>query len=52
MPKCDFKKLLCNFIEVALRYGFFRGRSRTAATSKIERIMIIVNVCKPLTIIT
>ena len=21
MPKCDFNKLLCNFIEVALRHG-------------------------------
>ena len=30
----------------------YRGRSRTAATSKMERFVIIVNGCKPLTIIT
>ena len=30
----------------------FRGGSRTAATSKMERFMIIVNGWKPLTIIT
>ena len=29
-----------------------RGGSRAAATSKIERFVIIVNGCKPLTIIT
>ena len=29
-----------------------RGGSRAAATSKIERFVIIVNDCKPLTIIT
>ena len=31
---------------------FIRGGSRTAATSKMERFMIIVNGWKPLTIIT
>ena len=30
----------------------FRGGSRTAVTSKTERFVIIVNGCKPLTIIT
>ena len=30
----------------------FRGGSRAAATSKMERFVIIVNGCKPLTIIT
>ena len=30
----------------------FRGGSRTAATPKMERLVIIVNVWKPLTIIT
>ena len=30
----------------------FRGGSRTAATSKMERFMIIVNGFQPLTIIT
>ena len=38
------------------RYKFFhtaaRGRSRTAATSKMEHFVIIVNGWKPLTIIT
>ena len=29
-----------------------RGGSRTAATSKMEHFVIIVNCCKPLTIIT
>ena len=29
-----------------------RGGSRAAATSKMERFMIIVNGCKPLTIVT
>ena len=29
-----------------------RGGSRAAATSKMERFVIIVNGCKPLTIIT
>ena len=23
MPKCDFNKLLCNFIEIALQHGCF-----------------------------
>ena len=31
---------------------FFRGRSRTAATSKMEYFVIIVNCFQPLTIIT
>ena len=30
----------------------FKGGSRTAATSKMERFVIIVNVFQPLTIIT
>ena len=29
-----------------------RGGSRDAAISKMERFVIVVNVCKPLTIIT
>ena len=29
-----------------------RGGSRDAAVSKMERFVIVVNVCKPLTIIT
>ena len=34
-----------------VRYGITRGGSRTAATSKVELFVIIVNGCKPLTII-
>ena len=30
----------------------FRGGSRTAATAKMERFVVIVNVWKPLTIFT
>ena len=33
-------------------YKVSRGGSRTAATSKMERLVIIVNSWKPLTIIT
>ena len=39
-------------IQLYLRYIISRGGSRTAATSKIERFVIIVNGWKPLTIIT
>ena len=34
-----------------VRYGIIRGGSRTAATSKVELFVIIVNDWKPLTII-
>ena len=36
----------------SLKWNKARGGSRTAATSKIERFVIIVNEWKPLTIIT
>ena len=35
-----------------LLVGIIRGGSRTAATSKMERFVIIVNGFKPLTVIT
>ena len=35
-----------------MKAPIFRGRSRTAATSKMERFVIIVNGFQPLTIIT
>ena len=38
--------------EAAFDEGMFRGGSRASATSKMERFVIIVNDCKPLTIIT
>ena len=44
-----------NLLEVFIYITFVakhRGGSRTAATSKMERFVIIVNGCKPLTIIT
>ena len=40
-------KQYCKYLKMS-----FRGGSRTAATSKMERFMIIVNGWKPLTIIT
>ena len=45
---------LCSLIwkQMPLRKVFFRGGSRTVATSKMERFVIIVNGFKPLTIIT
>ena len=41
-------KCICS----TLRLEIYRGGSRTAATSKMERFMIIVNGFQPLTIIT
>ena len=40
------------FTESVLVTVIFRGRSRAAATSKMERFVIIVNGFQPLTIIT
>ena len=56
MPKCGFSELLCNlfFCKFATYFQniFFRGRSRAAATSKMECFVMIVNGFQPLTIIT
>ena len=38
--------------EVSAEVGTSRGGSRAAATSKMERFVIIVNCLKPLTVIT
>ena len=43
--------LLSTFVKTRLYLIICRGRSRIAATSKMERFVIIVNVWKPLTII-
>ena len=42
--------ILISFLLFPLK--FIRGRSRAAATSKMERFVIIVNSVQPLTIIT
>ena len=51
-------RIICSFILGLLRYSlcnlikYSRGGSRTAATSKMEHFVIIVNGFQPLTIIT
>ena len=52
--KKDIKLRIERYIKVGIywRAGHSRGGSRTAATSKMERFVIIVNGWKPLTIIT
>ena len=44
--------LVCKRIFIAKGYVIIRGGSRTAATSKIEHFVMIINGSKPLTIIT
>ena len=41
-----------NLGNIKVRVYITRGGSRAAAASKMERFVIIVNGCKPLTIIT
>ena len=48
---CQFKKQRSKYQQLH-RYTGYRGESRAAATSKMERFVIIVNGWKPLTIIT
>ena len=49
----EFFKIILNiFSKVYLETNSSRGGSKTAATSKMERFVIIVNNWKPLTIIT
>ena len=49
MTRNNYDKILDNLHEP---YATCRGGSRNAATSKMERFMIIVNGLQPLTIIT
>ena len=44
--------MLVLFICIKISFNILRGGSRTAATSKMERFVIIVNGFQPLTIIT
>ena len=44
--------LSLKYIKTKIGYTGIKGGSRAAVTSKMERFVIIVNSCKPLTIIT
>ena len=50
MPKCDFNKVVLRCIALVMlqkfRKTYVRGGSRTAATSKMEHFLIIVNAWK------
>ena len=50
--KNAFHDFPCSSTENVFRYSNTLGGSRTAATSKMERFLIIVNSWKPLTITT
>ena len=52
MPKCDFNKVALHTCLLHILRTPFRGGSRTAAISRMERFVIIVNGFQPLTIIT